>query len=179
MGHTEILAGTGWNTPRYFEHISGRFRGLMEGRKLLTDAGLELVPRDGIEPLTRGFSIPFCLISATAWSEITSCKTRTHQRFQPFLIFVHGVHGVPDIPRNYPCCTHKPCTHLTRAWPGKVGGENRHAPGGSSHVPQPDRNHPIHSYTDAIILAGMGPISGFRMGPGNGNFLPIINAHET
>jgi len=27
------------------------------------------------------------------------------------------------------------------------------------------RNHPIHSHADAIILAEMGPISGFRMGP--------------
>jgi len=33
------------------------------------------------------------------------------------------------------------------------------------------RYHPIHSHADAIILAGMGPISGFRMGPENGNFL--------
>ena len=122
------------------EGFSGWLLKLLVDCKPLMDEGLELVPGEGIEPPTRGFSIPFCLISATARSEITSCKIRTHQRFQPCLIFVHGVHGAPDIPRNYPRCTHKPCTHLAQAWPGKVGRENRHAPGGSSHVPQPDRN---------------------------------------
>jgi hypothetical protein len=38
-----------------FEGISGWFWKLLYARKSLTDAGLEVVPGDGIEPPTRGF----------------------------------------------------------------------------------------------------------------------------
>jgi hypothetical protein len=99
----------------YFEGLSGWFWKLLKDRKPLTDAGLEVVPRDGIEPPTRGCSVPFYLISATDYDTVISLETRTHQWFQPSFIFVHDVHGVLEIPRNYPRCTHKPCTHLAQA----------------------------------------------------------------
>ena len=40
----------------YFEGFSGWFQELLKDRKPLTGADLEVVPRGGIEPSTRGFS---------------------------------------------------------------------------------------------------------------------------
>jgi len=95
--------------PAYFEGVSGRCWRMQEDRKHLPGAGLEVVPRDGIEPPTRGFSVPPGPISATVQNAVLCRETRTHQGFQPFLIFVHHVHGVLDIPHNYPRCTHNYC----------------------------------------------------------------------
>jgi hypothetical protein len=41
----------------YFEGISGWFWRVLNARKPLTDAGLEVVPGGGIEPSTHGFSV--------------------------------------------------------------------------------------------------------------------------
>jgi hypothetical protein len=41
----------------YLEAVSGRCRRRLFARKSVTEAGLEVVPGDGIEPPTRGFSV--------------------------------------------------------------------------------------------------------------------------
>jgi hypothetical protein len=54
LGFSRAQFGT---QPGYFEGISGWFRRVLDARKPLTDAGLEVVPGGGIEPSTHGFSV--------------------------------------------------------------------------------------------------------------------------
>jgi hypothetical protein len=66
----------------------GRFRRLLKERKPLIDAGLEVVPRDGIEPPTRGFSVR--LGQTGIWCNRLIYK---HVSFSPTLDFV-GLLGI-------------------------------------------------------------------------------------
>jgi len=53
----KFLRAQFWTQPMYFEGILGCFLRLLKSCKSLSDAGLEVVPGDGIEPPTRGFSV--------------------------------------------------------------------------------------------------------------------------
>ena len=57
LGYAEILAGTVLGTFGYFENTQRISQKSSDANKPFSDAGLEVVPGDGIEPPTRGFSV--------------------------------------------------------------------------------------------------------------------------